>query len=148
MDPVLAHAFDALSGAAMELAERPGQDFGQQLGPADPADQQHFEQLMNPQPGGVANEAFSAAWPANHAVSSRTGSDSIGSAILDQLEDLKTNSDATLNEIQQTLGKDNISTTDMLHVQFQLMALNLEIQTTSNMAHHGVEDIKTIMRGQ
>lgn len=72
----------------------------------------------------------------------------LGDAILNQLESLRHDADAMQAEIFKTLGKDNLSPSDMLKVQYQLMSVNLEIQTTSNMAHHGVEDVKTIMRGQ
>ena len=118
------------------------------FGQADPADQLQFENAMFVSQNEGVDQISTTQWQPSLEVTASRGSESIGEAILDQLEKLKSNSEVVLEEIGNTLGKDNVSTTDMLQVQFQLMSLNVEIQTTSNMAHHGVEDIKTIMRGQ
>ena len=127
---------------AMPGGEIPGDPKFANPGVADPGDQAHFEDVME----GVAPNAVNSV--GYDPVGADTDNPSLGESILDRLESLKKNGDAMQAEIVETLGREDLGPAAMLHVQFQLMHLNLEIQTTSNMAHHGVEDIKTIMRGQ
>ncbi|MEW4486696.1 hypothetical protein AB1L42_01360 [Thalassoglobus sp. JC818] len=72
----------------------------------------------------------------------------IGNVILDNLRSLKIKEESVQANVLGTLDKGELNPSEMLKVQFHMMSLSVEIQTTSNMAHHGVEDVKTIMRGQ
>ncbi|MCD0457877.1 EscI/YscI/HrpB family type III secretion system inner rod protein [Roseiconus lacunae] len=73
---------------------------------------------------------------------------SIGDSILEGFSTLKRTGNEFQAELVQALSKPELSSSDLLKIQFDLVHMNLELQTTTNMAHHGVEDIKTIMRGQ
>jgi hypothetical protein len=109
----------------------------------DPADAAHFEHAL------AGTGPNSVHFPPLHGgPSPASPTATLGDAILNQLESLKSNGDAMQAEILHTLGKRDLSPSEMLRVQYQLMSVSLEIQTTSNMAHHGVEDVKTIMHGQ
>lgn len=114
----------------------------------DPADEMQFQNALSG-PADSPSGAFSIyAEPTSSLGAHPTASATLGDAILGKLESLRHNADAMQAEIFKTLGKEELNSSDLLKVQYQLMSVNLEIQTTSNMAHHGVEDIKTIMRGQ
>lgn len=139
MDPQISQVgmttqFSQQAGAA------PQSEFHWNAG-VEPADAHHFENALSGQPASPMDASSSlAAHPTSNAT--------LGEAILGQLESLKHSTDAMQAEIFETLGKENLQPSDMLMVQYQLMSVNIELQTTSNMAHHGVEDVKTIMRGQ
>ena len=147
MDTFLAQVAVPLAKQGPEQFSMPGGDIPgdpqfANPGVVEPGDQLHFENVM----AGAAPNAVSSVEYCT--VGANTANPSVGEAILDRLESLKNNGDVMQAEIVKTLGQEELGPADMLHVQYQLMRLNLEIQTTSNMAHHGVEDIKTIMRGQ
>ena len=131
-------AFDSLTyavgpdGAPVQVAALPDASLSDAGSPASVADS-----------GGPWWQSLS---PAGEAVPIEPVS--IGDTILDSLGTLKGEGSAILQDVVQTLSGGEPSAGDMLHVQFQLMRFNIELQTTSNMAHHGVEDVKTIMRGQ
>ena len=130
----------SLTAASHQMESLPQEGAGWNDG-VDSSDAFHFENALSEGSTSFHDPGSSLGV---HATSSAT----LGEAILNQLESLRNDAGAMEAEIHRTLGKDHLSPSDMLHVQFQLMSVNIEIQTTSNMAHHGVEDVKTVMRGQ
>lgn len=131
----------ALTEQGLSAAEAPPAE-NLDLSAVDPADERQFENAL-----AMEGAPYGISMTASNAIA-ETSSATLGDAILKQLETLKSNSAAMQGEILQTLGKEDLKPSDMLRVQYQLMSVSLEIQTTSNMAHHGVEDVKTVMRGQ
>lgn len=108
----------------------------------DPAEQMRFEGLL------AGDRQVAVVQPGELVDRGQVTHATLGDAILDSLKTLKDHSVTMQEELSVTLGKGEITSADLLQVQYRLMSFNVELQTTTNMAHHGVEDIKTIMRGQ
>ena len=105
----------------------------------NPADLTRFENALAPADMGLHTSRVENV--------SRPG-DTLGDSILNSLGSLKNKGIEMTNEMVDLLNKGDLSPSEMLRVQFRLLEMNIELQTMSNMAHHGVEDVKTIMRGQ
>lgn len=107
------------------------------------ADQASFEMAL--QASGTQSGSFASHTVSHSGASSST---SIGDSIIDSLASVKRRGEEMKLEMATALSDTNLSSGKMIAMQYKLMHMSIELQTTSNMAHHGVEDVKTIMRGQ
>ncbi|MEW4561502.1 hypothetical protein AB1K70_03190 [Bremerella sp. JC770] len=142
MEPITPQLANAVADNFGGVNQGPDQlEIAWNADPVAPGDQARFEHLIS-DPDTILQSVGDATALSNQNVST------IGNVILDNLQALKVNEEHIQTELLASLDKEDISTADMMRVQFQLMSLSIEIQTSSNIAHHGVEDIKTVMRGQ
>lgn len=135
--PFLPVGADAFPGAFPTDALAPG---GHRV---DPVDQTRFENAME---DGVQGVSVSPA--ASPSTAEPVAKPTLGDAILEKLKSLKEAGTSMKQELISTVEQDDLNPASMLRLQYHMMTVNLELQTTTNMAHHGVEDVKTIMRGQ
>lgn len=114
----------------------------------NPADQLTFERSLGGATVPVGQPSAIDSSSSYKIAAAASSSTNLGESILNSLAGVKQRGEAIQAEMLQTLSKSDLSSGDLLSVQYKLMSLSIELQTTSNMAHHGVEDVKTIMRGQ
>lgn len=112
----------------------------------NPADQASFENAL--EGTAVPIQPSLAIHSPSRSHVAATSSTSLGDSILNSLAGVKERGDVMQAEMVEALKKTELSSADLLRVQHRLMGYSIEVQATTNMAHHSVEDVKTIMRGQ
>ena len=143
--------------AAQQMAEQALQQGSAEAQPevpeqeVDAADQARFDQALNSTQDVPAEQAAESVQHACESQPAEAARPTLGDAILDGIEQLKTNHDAHLDRIQEQLnatGGEGLNVEDAMRLQFEVMQLSIEQDLTTKMADKTSQGVQTLFRNQ
>ena len=149
-DPIVQRATQQIAEQSMQQGTSQAASPGQ----ANSSDQARFEQAMHPnQAQGVQDaqqvQMSQAMQPTVEA--QPPGETTLGDAILDGLEKMKTSHDSRMEGIQDRLTKTEgaeMTVQDALALQFEVMQLGIEQDLTTKVADKTSQGVQTLFRNQ
>jgi len=150
MEPISIHVANQLAGQAAQ------DQVAQQVNPLEnpgevtAEDQARFQNAMQPE---ATNQVVAVQELGDvQAVSAVNGvqpeQQVMGDVILDSLQRIKTSHDSGMERVQAIMGQEQIATKDMLQLQFELTAMNIELETAGKMADKSSQGVQSMMRNQ
>ena len=153
VDPVLSRATQQI--AEQSVQQGASQGAGQSAPQA--ADQAKFENALNGQTGGVQqigaaqNSQVNAVQNAQINGVANAESRSLGDAILDGLDKVRTQHDMRMENIQEKLVSPDggeLTVQDAMSLQFEVMQMGIEHELTTKVADKTSEGVQTLFKQQ